>query len=176
MNIEVLFFTQIASIVGYIGAAFWLYKSLVSQKDAVIELLKNRIDILEKDIKGLETQSPDNLIESLSRRVGIAKEEIEALNKDGQKHKVEIKQKETELSSLSAKLDQLQTLLRDSDLVCPKCGALLTRRDYFTIRGYSSDGREAEADISYTDYECGYSIREDQSEPVSPCRATVSKP
>lgn len=175
MRIEVLFYTQIASIVAYISAAFWLYRTLVAQKDAVIELLKNRNEILEKRIKELETQTPDSLVESLSRRVAIARDEIQALHNDGERHQGEIKQKEAELGNLSSKLDGLQSLLRDSDLICPKCGSPLSRRDFFTIHGYSSDGREAEADISFSEYECGYSIREDRSEPVSPCRATASE-
>lgn len=140
----------------------------MAQKDAVIELLNHRNKILEKRVSELETQTPDSLVESLSKRVAIAKSEIEALNQDGEKHQSEIARKEKELSGLSNKLAQLQELLRDSDLLCPECSAPLARRDSFSIYG-EVNGREVEADIGYTEYECGYAVREDQAEPVSPC-------
>ena len=175
MTIELLFYTQIASVIGYVVAAFWLYRTLVAQKDSVIELLKHRNEILEKRISELETQTPDSLIESLSKRVAIAKSEIEALNQDSEKHQSEIERKEKELGGLSSKLSQLQELLRDSDLLCPECGAPLARRDFFPIFG-EIDGREVEADIGYIEYECGYSIREDRAEPASPCRSKHSEP
>lgn len=169
MTIEILFYTQIASIIAYVFAAFWLYRTLVAQKNSVIELLKHRNEILEKRISELEVQTPDNLVESLSKRVAIAKDEIEALNQDGEKHRSEIEYKEKELGGLSSKLNKLQELLSDSDLLCPECGAPLARRGSFSIFG-EVGGREVEADIGYTEYECGYAIREDQAEPVSQCK------
>lgn len=175
MTIETLFYTQIASVIAYVFAAFWLYRTLVAQKDSVIELLKYRNEILEKRISELEVQTPDSLVESLSKRVAIAKGEIEALNQDGEKHRSEIESKEKELGGLSSKLHKLQDLLHDSDLLCPKCGAPLARRDSFPIFG-EVGGREVEADIGYTEYECGYAIREDRIEPVSQCKGRHSAP
>lgn len=175
MSIELLFYTQIVSIVAYVAAAFWLYRTLVAQKDAVIELLDHRNKILEKRVAELKTQSPDSLVESLSKRVVIAKSEIEALNQDGEKHQGEIEQKESELGSLSDQLNKLQDLLKGSDLICPECGAPLLRRGSFPIFG-EINGREVEADIGYVDYECGYSISDDRAEPVSPCKWKDGEP
>jgi hypothetical protein len=107
--------------------------------------------------------------------VSIAKNEIEALNQDREKHQNEIESKERDLYSLSSKLRRLQDLLKDGDLLCPKCGAPLAKRDSFTIFG-EVNGREVEADIGYAVYECGYAIREDRAEPVSPCDGKISEP
>jgi uncharacterized coiled-coil protein SlyX len=131
-------------------------------------VLKTRNDVLEKQITELKKQSPDALVESLSRRVAVTKKEIEALNLDSDKHQNEIEIKERNLSELSDKLSSLQEILKQNDLLCPKCSAPLSKRDWFTIHGYIND-REVEADVGYTEYECGYSIREDQIQPTSPC-------
>ncbi|WP_355581500.1 hypothetical protein [Xanthomonas cannabis] len=175
MTIEFLFYTQLASIITYVAAAFWLYRTLVAQKDAVIELLKNRNELLEKRVAELEKQTPDSLVESLSKRVGIAKSEIESLNQDREKHRTEIEHKESELEGLGDKLNKLQDLLKDSDLVCPECEAPLIRRGSFPISG-EINGREVEADISYAEYECGYSVSDDRAVPVSPCQANRGEP
>jgi hypothetical protein len=169
MTVEFLFYTQIISILGYIGTGFLLYRLLVAQKDAVIELLKERNKILQEKITELETQSSDVLIESLARRVDVAKAEITELNKDAVKNKEEIDRKEGELIEFKESLDRLTSLLSDSDLICPSCQAPLTRRGSHTIYG-EIGGREIEADIEFSEYACGYTISEDRAEPISKCK------
>lgn len=56
MTVETLFLTEIASIIAYVGSVFFLYRLLVSQKDAVIEALKTKNEMLETRIKQLEAQ------------------------------------------------------------------------------------------------------------------------
>ena len=146
MSIELIFYTQIASIVGFILAVFTLYRLLVSQKDSVIELLKQRISLLEVQIKELETQSPDVLVDSLAQRVDIAKIEITRLREDGEDHKGQIDKKEAELEKLSKKLNKLNSLLAEHELLCPHCQAPLLRRDWHTIYG-EYNRREVESDI-----------------------------
>jgi len=174
MNIETIFYTQIASIVGLIFTVFALYRLLVSQKDSVIELLRQTISNLEKKITDLETQSPDVLVESLASRVEIAKNEISRLREDGEDYKGQIAEKEGKLHLLNGKLNKLNVLLKDSALLCPKCQAPLLRREYHTIYDYM-DGREVDAEIEYVEYECGFARREDQDVPISPCGATKGK-
>lgn len=168
MSIEVLFYTQLISALGYVAAAFVLYRLLVAQKDAVIELLKERNKVLSDRISDLETQSPDALVDSLARRVDVAKNEIAELSKDSANHKDEIGRKELELNELKERLDELTALIKDTDLVCPTCQAPLTRRDFHTIYG-EVGGREVEADIEFTEYACGYSTSDDRVEPISKC-------
>lgn len=174
MSIETIFYTQIASIVGLIFAVFALYRLLVSQKDSVIELLRQRISNLEAKITDFEIQSPDVLVESLANRVEIAKNEISRLRDDGEDHKGQIYEKEAELQLLRGKLNKLNSLLEESELLCPECKAPLLRRDWHTIYG-SCNGRDAEAEIEYVVYECGYVRSEDQSEPISTCGSVAGK-
>lgn len=175
MNIETIFYTQIASILGLIFTVFALYRLLVSQKDSVIELLRQRISNLENKITDLETQSPDVLVESLASRVEIAKIEISRLREDGEDYKGQIAEKEGKLHLLNGKLNKLNVLLKDSELLCPECQAPLLRRDFHTIYGYMN-GREVDAEIEYVEYECGFARREDQEVPIAPCGATKGKP
>jgi hypothetical protein len=170
MSIEHIFYTQVATIIGFVLAVFALYRLLVSQKDAVIELLKEKNSQLEYKLKEVESQSPDALVESLAKRVDIAKTEIGRLQKDGEEYKGQLSEKEAELTRLAVHLKKVNALLIDNELLCPKCGAPLLRRDWFPIYGHYN-GREVEADIEYVEYECGYATREDQDEPVSPCGA-----
>ncbi|MGX5673999.1 hypothetical protein [Thermomonas fusca] len=170
MSIEVLFYTQLASILGYIAAAFVLYRLLVAQKDAVIELLKERNQSLVDRITVLETQSPDALVDALARRVEVARAEITELSHDSVKHKNEIREKEQDLAELQGKLGELTSLLKDTDLVCPTCHAPLMRRESHTVYG-EINGREVEADILFTEYACGYATSDDRAEPLSKCGA-----
>lgn len=44
MTNETIFITQIASVIAFVGSLFVLYRLLISQKDSVIELLKERLE------------------------------------------------------------------------------------------------------------------------------------
>lgn len=171
MSIEHLFYAQIASILAYVTAAFVLYRLLIAQKDAVIQLLKERNDGLLARISELESQSPDILASALAKRVEIAKGVIEELSKDGAAHKDEIAQKKEELEEISQRLSDLTNLVKESDLVCPKCQAPLIRRDYHTAYGHV-DGREMEADLEFVEYACGYSTSDDPRQPIRECGAS----
>ena len=175
MSIEYIFYTQIASIIGFVIAVFTLYCLLVSQKDAVIELLKEKIAQLEYKLNEAESQSPDALVESLAKRVDIAKSENARLQQDGEEYKGQLAEKEAELTILAGHMKKVNSLLVDHELLCPHCGAPLLRRDWFPIYGHVN-GREVEADIEYFEYECGYATREDQTDPVSPCGEEKLRP
>ena len=82
MSNNVIFFTQLASIVVFILALFGIYRSLVFQKDGVIELLREQLRQQEIKIKELQSQSPDILAKTLSERIEIAVQEIERLKVD----------------------------------------------------------------------------------------------
>jgi molecular chaperone DnaK (HSP70) len=172
MSTDVIFYTQIASIIAFLVALFVPYKVLVAQKDALIELLKQEIEAMKRKLSDTETQSPDVLVTALSSRVEIAKAEIQRLKQDGDAHQVEIREKEKQLRRLEEKLTVLNELIKDSELVCPKCKSPLVTRGSHTIYGYI-DGREVDADIEYLEYECGFST--DGAEEKSTCRSSVGK-
>ncbi len=165
MSNEIIFYTQITSIVVFVLAVFGIYRLLVEQKDSVIQLLKERIEAQVKKIQELESLTPDALASALSSRIEMALVEIERLREDRSMHKVEIEKKEDELKSLKARLDDLSSLIRDSNLACPECGSPLSIRDFYPI-----SERGIETDEEYIEYECGLSLR--GGRPVSPCRHT----
>jgi len=175
MTVEILFLTQIASIIAYVGSVFFLYRLLVSQKDAVIEALKAKNDMLDERIKQLEAQTPDALVHALSSRVEITKKEIEALSEDGVKHSKQIQEKERDLDKLRNEVRTLSHLLKETELVCPYCQSLLTRREWHTLHG-EIDGREVEADIEYIEYACGYATNDDGGGPVRACQGVHDEP
>jgi len=166
MTNDIIFYTQIGSIVGFLFALFAIYRLLVAQKDSVIELLREKIASKDDKIKSLESLTPDALTASLSSRISIALTEIERLKADGDKHKDEVTSKTDEMHLLEAQLTGLLQLIQGSELVCNRCGAPLSRRASHTILGHAG-GREVEADIEFIEYECG-SAFEDGRE-VSPC-------
>lgn len=170
MPTEVIFYTQVASIIGFITALFVLYKVLVQQKDAVIQLLKERIAEKDEQIAKLKDQSPDALAAALADRIKISLDEITRLKSDGANHDKQIESKESELAEIQARLGTLSELIRESDLVCPKCGDPLAGRQVKTIYGGRDD--EQEADILINNYECGYSIADDGKE-LSRCQHHV---
>lgn len=172
MSTDVIFYTQIASIIAFVVAIFIPYKVLVAQKDASIELLKHEIESLKCKLSDAKSQSPDVLVNSLSSRVEIAKSEILRLKQDGDAHQVEIREKEDRLRLLEEQLTVLNRLLEDSELLCPKCKAPLVTRGSHTIYGYVN-GREVDADIEYLEYECGFST--DGGEEKSPCRSSIGE-
>lgn|SRR5690554_4091770 len=107
MQIELIFYTQIFSIVAFIVTVFGLYHLLVSQKESVIELLKERNEYLELQLKDAKNQSPDVLLESLSKRVEASKEEISRLSSESEEHKEHILGYENELKSISSQLNKI---------------------------------------------------------------------
>ena len=172
MSIDVIFYTQIGSIIAFIVALFVPYKVLVAQKDASIELLKQEIEALNRKLSDAKSQSPDVLVTALSSRVEIAKSEIQRLKQDGDAHQVEIREKENRLRLLEEQLTVLNDLIEDSELVCPRCKSPLATRASHTIYGHVN-GREVDADIEYLEYECGFST--DGGEVKSPCNSSVEK-
>lgn len=111
----------------------------------------------------------DTLVTALSDRARAAAEEVARLRLDGELHQGVIAQKEQDVEELQHALTTVNSLLDDTNLLCPECRAPLVRRESFPITGYVG-GREVEADVEYLEYECGYALRDDRSTPVSYCR------
>ena len=167
MTNDVLFYTQIASLITFVLVVFGVYRLLVEQKDATIQLLRQRIEDQVERVKILELQTPDALAKSLSERVERQLAEIERLRLDSSANKDEIGRMESELRGIQSKLSALLTTISDSDFLCPHCSAPLTQRTPYEIQGYVGD-REVEAGVEYLEYECGLAINHDGE--VSPCK------
>lgn len=162
MTIETIFWTQIASIVGFVVALFILYRLLVEQKDATIQLQKENIAYLKDQLTEAKSQSPDVLAQKLASRVKLFEEEVKRLEEDKTSTEEQVKAKEAELNrareeaeELTKKVLHARELL--SDFLCPHCGAPLAERAYHS-ESVEYKGRDIDVDHEYTAFECGYEI------------------
>jgi hypothetical protein len=97
MTNEFIFGAQIASIIGYMGVVFILYRILVSAKEATISTKDATIELLKERIEQLENIAPDILLERTTTRLKAAYEEIERLTEEKQ---IEINLENTALQEL----------------------------------------------------------------------------
>jgi TolA-binding protein len=174
MTIELLFYTQVASIVAFIGALFVLYRVLVGQKDATIQLLKEKTLFLEQQLSHAEKKDPDALAKSLSERVGNLNSEIERLSKDKSTNQDIIKSKEIELEKIQEETDELSRQISNahelmSEYFCPHCKAPMAERAYQS-ESVEYGGREMDIDHEYVHFECGLTFHD--GEETSPCKDT----
>ncbi len=159
---ETIFWTQIASIIGFLVALFVLYRLLVDQKDATIQLQKENIAYLKDQLSEAKSQSPDVLAQSLSNRVKLLGEELARLHEDKTSTEVQVAAKEAELAlargqaeALTKQIVHARELL--SDYLCPHCGAPLLERAYH-LESVEYQGREMDVDHDWTTFECGFEV------------------
>lgn len=162
MTIEVLFYTQIGSIIAFVLTLFTLYKVLVSQKDATIQLLKEKIDFLDQKLAHAEAQNPDALARSLSERVESLNGEIERLSIDKQTNQKLITKKEQELEHTKELADELSRQISNahelmSEYFCPHCKAPMAEREYHSEL-VEIGGRDIDIDHEYISFECGLTL------------------
>ena len=162
MAIEIVFWTQVASFIGFVVTLFGLYRVLVSQKDASIQLLKEKNEYLSFQLSEAKEKGPDALAESLSKRVSVYEKELEKLNSEKIKDSEKIHQKEIELSQAKEEATKFSVQLsRATDLMedffCPECGAVMIQKEYHSESVWHS-GREIDVEHEYLRYECGFEI------------------
>ena len=162
ITINTLFWTQIASILGVVGALFVLYRLLVEQKDATIQLQKENIAYLKDQLADARTQSPDELAQTLARRICLFEDELKRLNQDKTATSEQITAKELELNQARLQADELNKKLLHArellkDYSCPYCGASLVQKAYQS-ESVEHQGRELDIEHEYTSFECGYEI------------------
>lgn len=159
---ETIFFTQIASIVGFFVTLFWLYRLLVEQKDATIQLQRANIAFLNDKLVDAKLQSPDVLAQSLAGRVKLLDEELMRLQHDNSSTTKQITAKEAELRyartvalTLNKKIIHARELL--NNYLCPHCSApLVEKASHSELVEYQ--GRELDIDHDWSIFECGYEI------------------
>jgi|GEM_PF-1840419 len=159
---ETIFWTQIASIIGFVVVLFVLYRLLVDQKDATIQLQKENIAFLKDQLADAKLQSPDVLAQSLAGRVKLFEEELKRLGQDKTATEEQVAAKEAELNqargeaeALTKKILHARELLHD--FLCPHCGAPLVERAYHSEM-VEYQGREIDVDHDWTSFECGLEI------------------
>lgn len=162
MTIEAVFWTQVGSIVTFVVALFVLYRQLVAQKDATIQLQKENIAYLKDQLAEAQSQSPDVLAQKLATRVKLFEEEVKRLEDDKSSTEEQIQAKEAELKQARDEAEQLTKKILHArellgDFLCPHCGAPLAERAYHSeVVEYK--GREIDVDHEYTVFECGYEL------------------
>lgn len=154
MSNEIIFYTQLASIVSFIVVVFGLYRLLVSQKDATIESLRERLS-LQKDRSAVE--SADELVGALGNRVSLLTDELRRLRTDKETNSALIKEKEAELSDATDMYQRLQSMVMhisgmSISYFCPEC-------DKPTISEAETKLRfsNRQPDYFLVKYSCGYS-------------------
>lgn len=162
MSIEVLFYTQLGSIIVFVGSLFVLYRVLVSQKDATIESLREKNSLLEHKLAEAAQSKPDALARSLSERVNHLNQEIERLSKDKDANRDLIAEKEQELESVKEETEELSQQIKAAhelmgEFFCPHCKAPMAEREIHSEL-VEYEGRELDVDHEYIAYECGLSM------------------
>jgi flagellar motility protein MotE (MotC chaperone) len=168
MTNEIIFITQLASILSFIVALFVLYRLLVSQKDATIQLLKEKIDYLKEQLSSSQENTPDKVAKRLSDRIHIITDELERLSKDKETNEKVIKQKEIDLKEVQEDLERLKEQLEEAqeiagEFLCPFCSAPMTMHEY-----HNQCDRGQDYDIEVIGYDCGYTIVDGKE--ASPCK------
>jgi hypothetical protein len=79
---EIAFLAQTAPVVGLIIALFVLYRLLVGQKEATIQLQKENIAFLKDQLADAKLQTPDVLAQSLAGRAQLFEAELKRLVRD----------------------------------------------------------------------------------------------
>lgn len=171
MSNDVIFWTQIASIGAFVFSVFGLYRLLVDQKDATIQLLRETVTTLKDQLAEARNSTPDVLAQSLSGRVKLLEGELERLSQDKNANQELVHRKEEELRATRQKAEELTkqvSLAREllNDFLCPHCGSALTAREFHSEL-VEYQGRELDVDHEYSEYECGYSVLD--GKPHSPC-------
>jgi hypothetical protein len=157
MTLDTIFYTQIGSIIGFIVALFVLYRLLVHQKDATIELLREKNQWLESQLEQSKTTAPDTLIDKLQKRIDILHGELERLGKDTDRNEIAIREKEDEIERTKKLLESLENEVekqkeRYEELyfqldLCPYCESNIIELTNVDEREYSG---------TYRAYACGY--------------------
>jgi DNA repair exonuclease SbcCD ATPase subunit len=174
---ETVFWTQLASITTFVVVLFVLYRVLVEQKDATIQLQKENIAYLKDQLIDAKSQSPDLLAQNLANRVKLFEDELKRLEQDKSSTQEQVNAKEAELKQareeaeeLSRKVLHAKELL--SDFLCPYCGAPLVEKSY-QEENVEHKGYEFSIDHEYIVYECGYSILDGEAG-VCPSKTELS--
>lgn len=171
MSNQVLFWTQIVSLASFIVTLFALYRLLVKQKDATIELLRERNAYLNDQLQDARRSVPDVLMQNLQNRIRTLTEELERLNEDQESHRELIGRREVELAQAQQVANQLRKAQQalGEELFCPDCGAPLILRDV-----YMYDYHGYDADIEIREFECGRTLHDGREERPCPHRDNSS--
>lgn len=168
MNGEVIFWTQIGSLVGYIGSLFFLYRVMVSQKDSTIETLKSQCEFLKMKLTEAEKNNPDALLERLNHRKDILEKEFQMIGQESTAKRNELEGRIKELGDRAKELEQEVFYVNEvlAKYSCPHCKAPLIERG-IAYEAVEHNGREYEVDREWESFECGF--KQSDGNEIRPC-------
>ncbi|MGO1000753.1 RNA-binding domain-containing protein [Lysobacter sp. CA196] len=111
----------------------------------------------------------DDSLRAFTESVLIATGEIARLKQEGERYEGELSNKHAEMEDMRSALSGVWKLLKETDMMCPKCEAAVKERHPFSEVHVVENGSLCEIDFEVIDYYCGYKVRTDQRDPVSPC-------
>lgn len=172
VTIEIIFWTQIASVIAFVVTLFVLYRILVEQKDATIQLQKENIAYLKDRLVDARSQSPDLIAQSLSSRIKLFEDELKRLEEDKSSTLEQIEAKEAELRQARQDAEELTKQVISarqllSGFLCPKCEAILSEKTY-RWASVRHQGRSIEVIQECESFACGYELVD--GEVVSDCK------
>ncbi|MBC8029264.1 MAG: hypothetical protein H7Z16_04060 [Pyrinomonadaceae bacterium] len=160
MSNKLIFFTQIAQVIIVIGSLFGFFRlmvqQIVQQKDATIELLRERATGLEKQLDSAKTTTSDALLDRYYRKIGMLESELSKLDADDQTSRRLIEEKHREITTLNAGIEVLRDVMEEyaekASRVdeCPYCEASL-------LSVGQVDYADEHAIVTHKTYSCGYS-------------------
>lgn len=168
MTNDIIFFTQVVSIVVFVLTVFGLYRLLVNQKDAVIQLQNEKVEYLNMQLETAKSSSPDILVDRLSKRVELLKKELDSLANDHDTSKEVLAKKEKEIANyeneifkLNQQIVKAKSLLED--FICPYCESPMVEHTFS-----SEIVQDIDVEHEYTAYECGLIIIDNYEK--NPCK------
>ena len=155
-------FAQIAIIITFVVTLFILYRILVSTKDAMIELLKEKLSSTKEQLEESKKISPDILAENLSKRVKMLTKELMNISASNDQNTSIIKDKESQLFLTTQDIKTLKLQLKRAEelmeeFFCPYCKAPMVVREYQS-EYFESDGRDIDIEHENIEYDCGLNI------------------
>lgn len=168
MTNDIIFFTQLVSIIVFVFTVFGLYRLLVNQKDAVIQVQKKQVEFLKLQLESAKSSSPDILVDRFSKRIDMLKKELESLASDHDTRKEVLAKKEQEISHYEVEMNKLnQQIIQAKELLedftCPYCESPMVEHTFNSeLVGH------IDVDHEYIAYECGLTIVDNYEK--SPCK------
>lgn len=160
MSNSIILTTQIASVIIFLGGFYGFYRSMVQhivqEKDATIELLRERTIGLEKQLEAAKTTTSDVLLDRYYRKIGMLESELSKLDADDTANRRLIQEKHLEITMLNAGIEVLRDLMEEyaekASRVdeCPFCQSPLASMG-------SVDHADEHTIVTYKTFACGYS-------------------
>jgi hypothetical protein len=159
MTIELMSYIQLGAMLTYIGSVFFIYTILGKQKDATIETLKTRIELLAHQLELAQSNTPDVAVEAYANRVTRVTEELGRLRTDNDVSAEIIAAKVKELEIANSDLEDLRKQVnraevRLAEFYCPLCAAPMETKDT-DMRGEMINGEPLLQFYDVTYFVCG---------------------